>query len=137
MNGRIDIEEPIIEEPLNEEKPKYYGKPLNGLILIKRTTDVKAKIGGIHVPQNAQQKPCEGIVLAVGEERVTEFGAKIPKVCQIGDRILYGKYAGLEVEVDGNEFMILKEGEILMILPPKDPTLMEETEPERKSFLLQ
>lgn len=96
-----------------------YGKPLNGIILIKKTGDVAAKIGGIHIPETAREKPSEGIVLAVGEERITEFGFKMPNHCQIGDRVLFGKYSGTEISIDGNTFLAMKDGDIVMILPPK------------------
>lgn len=122
-----------------ETKETYYGKPTNGLILIRRTTtDVRAKIGGIHVPESAQQKPSIGIVLAIGDERVTEFGTKMPKVAQVGDRVLFGKFAGIDVDIDGNEFMIMKEGEILMILPPKiEGEEILELPEERSSLIIQ
>lgn len=96
-----------------------YGKPLNGIILIKKTGDVAAKIGGIHIPETAREKPSEGIVLAVGEERITEFGFKMPNHCQVGDRVLFGKYSGTEISIDGNTFLAMKDGDIVMILPPK------------------
>lgn len=96
-----------------------YGTPLNGLILIRKTGDVAAKIGGIHIPESTRQKPSEGIVLAVGEERITEFGFKMPNRCQVGDRVLFGKYSGTEITIDGNTFLIMKTEDIVMILPPK------------------
>lgn len=96
-----------------------YGKPLNGRILVQRTEDVEATVGGIIIPDKAREKKMEGIVLAVGDNRISEMGIEIPSKVREGDRILFGKYSGTDVKIDRNEFMIMLETEVLMILPEK------------------
>lgn len=96
-----------------------YGKPLNGRILVKRMEEVKATVGGIIIPDNAREKKQEGIVLAVGENRITDFGIEIKSRVSVGDRIMFGKYAGVDVTIDGNDFMLLLENDVIMILPEK------------------
>lgn len=96
-----------------------YGKPLNGRILVERKEEVAATIGGIIIPDNAKEKKQEGIVLAVGDPRITEFGIEMKSRVKVGDRILFGKYAGTDITIDGNKFMLMLENDVMMILPEK------------------
>ena len=91
-------------------------RPLHDRILIKRVEEEEVKRGGIIIPDTAKEKPQEGKVIAVGTGRVTEEGKKIPLDVKAGDRILFGKYSGSEVKIDDEEYLILKEEDVLGIL---------------------
>ena len=72
--------------------------------------------GGLYIPDTAKEKPQQGTVVAVGPGRLNDDGERMPMEVKIGDRVLYGKYAGTEVTVDGNEYLIVKESDILAVL---------------------
>jgi chaperonin GroES len=91
-------------------------RPLHDRILIKRTEEEEVRRGGIIIPDTAKEKPQEGKVIAVGTGKVTEDGKKIPLDVKAGDRILFGKYSGSEVKIDDEEYLILKEEDVLGIL---------------------
>jgi chaperonin GroES len=91
-------------------------RPLHDRILVKRVEEGEVKKGGIIIPDSAKEKPQEGKVIAVGNGRVTEEGKKIPLDVKAGDRILFGKYSGSEVKVEDEEYLILKEEEVLCII---------------------
>ena len=91
-------------------------RPLHDRILIKRQEEKETKKGGIIIPDSAKEKPQEGKVIAVGNGKVTEEGKKIPLDVKAGDRILFGKYSGAEVTLDNEEYLILREEEVLCIL---------------------
>lgn len=120
---------------IEENNYESYGKPVNGMILVKRGEEVRASLGGVHIPPNAREKPNEGFVLCVGEEIVNEHGVKFPHIVKVGDRIMFGKYAGIDVKIDNHEFLMLKEDQIFMILPPK-PEKVEGEEEELTSSML-
>ena len=90
--------------------------PLRDRILIKRIEDQPARRGAIIIPDSAKEKPQEGQVIAVGKGRVSEAGKKIPLDVKAGDRVLFGKYSGSDVTVDGQELLIMKEEDVLGIL---------------------
>ena len=90
--------------------------PLHDRVLLKRTEEEPVRRGGIIIPDSAKEKPQEGKVLAVGKGTVTEDGKKIPLDVKAGDRVLFGKYSGSEVKLDGEEYLIMKEEELLGIL---------------------
>ncbi len=95
-------------------------KPLHDRVLIKRLDDPEEEIrGGIVIPDTAKEKPQEGEVVAVGEGKVLESGEKVKMSVKEGDRILFGKYSGTEVKIDDEEFLIMREDEILGILVGK------------------
>ena len=90
--------------------------PLHDRILIKRIEDEPARRGAIIIPDSAKEKPQEGKVIAVGKGRVSEDGKKIPLDVKTGDRILFGKYSGSEVKLDGQEYLTMREEDVLGIL---------------------
>jgi chaperonin GroES len=97
-------------------KSKTTLRPLHDRILIKRLEEQDERHGSIIIPDSAKEKPQEGKVIAVGTGRVTEDGKRLPLTVKAGDRILFGKYSGSEVKVDGTEYLIMKEEDILGIL---------------------
>jgi chaperonin GroES len=90
--------------------------PLHDRILIKRVDETEVRRGGLVIPDSAKEKPQEGKVLAVGKGTVNEDGKKVPLDVNAGDRVLFGKYSGSEVTLDGEEYLIMKEGDVLGIL---------------------
>ena len=96
--------------------------PLHDRILIKRIEEKEAAKGGIIIPDSAKEKPQEGEVIAVGNGKKTEDGNIIPLDVKAGDRILFGKYSGAEIKMDDEEFLILKEEEVLGIIEGKAAT---------------
>ena len=98
-------------------------RPLHDRILIKRIEEKEAVKGGIIIPDTAKEKPQEGEVIAVGNGKKTEDGNIIPLDVKAGDRILFGKYSGAEIKMDGEEFLILREEEVLGIIEGKATTV--------------
>src|SRR4029450_4676484 len=91
-------------------------RPLHDRILVKRIEEEEVRRGGIIIPEHAQETPQEGEVIAVGTGKVTEDGKKIPLDVKAGDRILFGKYSGSEVKIDDEEYLIMREEDVLGIL---------------------
>jgi chaperonin GroES len=91
-------------------------RPLHDRVLIKRLEEVDEKHGSILIPDTAKEKPQEGRVIAVGNGRRTRDGKNVPLVVKPGDRILFGKYSGSEVKLDGEEYLIMKEEDVLGVL---------------------
>jgi chaperonin GroES len=91
-------------------------RPLHDRIVVKREEEKEAKKGGIIIPDTAKEKPQEGKVVAVGNGKVTEEGKKIPLDVKAGDKILFGKYSGSEVKIDDEEYVIMKEDDVLAII---------------------
>jgi chaperonin GroES len=91
-------------------------RPLHDRILVKRIEEEEVRRGGIIIPDTAKEKPQEGKVIAVGNGKVTDEGKKLPLDVKAGDRILFGKYSGSEVKIDGEEYLILREEDVLGIL---------------------
>jgi chaperonin GroES len=91
-------------------------RPLHDRILVKRVEEEEVRRGGIIIPDTAKEKPQEGKVIAVGTGKVTDDGKKIPLDVKAGDRILFGKYSGSEVKIDDEEYLIMKEEDVLGIL---------------------
>ncbi len=91
-------------------------RPLHDRILVKRIEEDKVQRGGIIIPDTAKEKPQQGEVIALGTGTVTDDGKKIPLAVKAGDRILFGKYSGSEVKLDGTEYLIMKEEDVLGIL---------------------
>lgn len=90
--------------------------PLHDRVLVKRIEEEPARRGGIIIPDSAKEKPQKGKVLAVGKGKVSEDGKKIPLDVKAGDRVLFGKYSGSEVTLDGEDLLILKEEDVLGVL---------------------
>ena len=99
--------------------------PLHDRILIKRIEEKETAKGGIIIPDSAQEKQQEGEVIAVGNGRKTDDGKIIPLDVKAGDRILFGKYSGTEIKVDNEDFLILKEEEILGVVEGKAASASE------------
>src|SRR2546428_530358 len=91
-------------------------RPLHDRLLVKREDESEEKIGGIIIPDTAKEKPQRGKVVAVGNGKVTEEGKRVPLDVKSGDRILFGKYSGNEVKIDGDDYLILREEDVLAIL---------------------
>ena len=95
-------------------------KPLADRILIRRLEEEEVKRGGIIIPDTAKEKPQEGEVVAVGPGRTNDDGKHIPLEVKTGDRILIGKYSGTEVKIEGDEYVILREDDVLAIVGKKN-----------------
>ena len=91
-------------------------RPLHDRVVVKRIDAEEKTKGGIIIPDSAKEKPVEGEVVAVGNGKVTEQGKVQPLAVKKGDRILFGKYSGTEIKVDGVEHLILREEEVLGII---------------------
>lgn len=91
-------------------------RPLHDRILVKRLEEEEKTKGGIIIPDTAKEKPSEGRVVAVGDGRIKEDGTKIPMELKMGDRILFSKYAGTEVKIDGEDHLIMREDDVLAVI---------------------
>jgi chaperonin GroES len=91
-------------------------RPLRDRILVERIEEQEQRIGGIIIPDTAKEKPQEGRVVAVGKGRVNDKGEVFPLDVKAGDTVLFGKYAGSEIKVDGKEYLILREDEVLGVV---------------------
>ena len=91
-------------------------RPLHDRIVVKRIESTENKIGGLYIPDSAKEKPQEGEVVAVGNGKRGEDGKQIPLDVKAGDRILFGKYSGSDIKIDGVEYMIMREDEVLGVL---------------------
>jgi chaperonin GroES len=91
-------------------------KPLADRILVRRIEEKEVKKGGIIIPDTAKEKPQEAEVVAVGPGAIGEDGKRMPMEVKAGDRILIGKYSGTEVKIDGKEYIIMREDEVLAII---------------------
>jgi chaperonin GroES len=91
-------------------------RPLQDRILIKRVEEKETVKGGIIIPDTAKEKPQEGEVVAVGHGKKTEDGKVIPLDVKVGDRVLFGKYSGNDIKIDDQEYLILREDEVLGVL---------------------
>ena len=90
-------------------------RPLRDRILVKRVEDGEQRIGGIIIPDTAKEKPQQATVVAVGSGRITDDGKTLPLDVKVGDDVLIGKYAGTEIKLDGEEYLIVREDEVLGI----------------------
>jgi chaperonin GroES len=91
-------------------------RPLQDRVIVKRVEDEEKTKGGIIIPDSAKEKPAEGKVIAVGKGKIGEDGKLQPLDVKVGDRILFSKYAGTEVKVDGDENLIMREDDILGVI---------------------
>ena len=91
-------------------------RPLYDRIVVKRIEQQEQKVGGLYIPDSAKEKPQEGEVVAVGKGKRLEDGKVIPLDVQVGDRILFGKYSGSDIKLDDDEYLIMREDEVLGIL---------------------
>ena len=91
-------------------------RPLHDRILVRRIEEKETIKGGIIIPDTAKEKPQEGEVIAVGNGKLLENGSKVPLDVKAGDRILFGKYSGTDIRIDGQEYLILREDEVLAVI---------------------
>jgi chaperonin GroES len=91
-------------------------KPLHDRLIIKALEEEEKTKGGIIIPDTAKEKPVEGKVIAVGAGRIKKDGTKMPLEIKKGDRVLYAKYGGTEIRIDGEEYLMMKEDDILAII---------------------
>ena len=91
-------------------------KPLRDRVLVRRVEEEAKTAGGIIVPDTAKEKPMEGEILAIGPGARDDKGTRIPPGVKVGDRVLFGKFSGTEVKMDGEDVMIMDEGDIMGIL---------------------
>jgi chaperonin GroES len=94
-------------------------RPLQDRVIVKRLEEEEKTKGGIIIPDTAKEKPQEGKVIAVGKGKVTEDGKVIPLDVKAGDKILFGKYSGTEIKIDGEEHLIMREDDILGVIEGK------------------
>jgi chaperonin GroES len=91
-------------------------RPLQDRVIVKRVEEEETTKGGIIIPDTAKEKPIEGEVVAVGNGKVLENGKKQPLEVKVGDKILFGKYAGTDIKIDGEEHLIMREDDIIAIV---------------------
>jgi chaperonin GroES len=91
-------------------------KPLQDRVIVKRIEEGEQIRGGIIIPDTAKEKPQEGEVIAVGEGKKLDSGERVPLDIKEGDRVLFGKYAGTEIKLDGEEYLIMREDDILGVI---------------------
>jgi chaperonin GroES len=91
-------------------------RPLQDRILVQRVEEETTTKGGIIIPDTAKEKPAEGKVIAVGSGKLGEDGKRVPLEIKAGDRILFGKYSGTEVKIEGEEFLIMREDDVLGVI---------------------
>ena len=91
-------------------------RPLNDRILVKRVEEETKTKGGIIIPDTAKEKPAEGKIVAVGVGALNNEGVRVPLEVKVGDRILFGTYGGQEIKVEGEEYLIMSEQEVLCVI---------------------
>ena len=91
-------------------------RPMQDRIIVKRVEEESKTAGGIYIPDTAKEKPQQGEVVAVGKGKVTEDGKVLPLDVKVGDKVLFGKYAGTEVKLDGQDYLIMREDDILGVI---------------------
>jgi chaperonin GroES len=91
-------------------------RPLHDRLLVRRVEETESAEGAIIIPDTAKEKPQQGEVLAIGNGKILENGTKLALEVKVGDRILFGRYTGTEVKVDGEDVLILREDEVLAVV---------------------
>ena len=91
-------------------------RPLHDRIIVSRIEEGEQKVGGIIIPDSAKEKPMQGKVIAAGSGKTKDDGKRIPLDVKAGDKILFGKYSGQEIKLDGEEYLIMREDEVLAII---------------------
>jgi len=95
-------------------------RPLHDRLLVERLDEGDQQVGGIIIPDTAREKPQQGRVLAVGKGRVSDDGTLIPLDVKVGDTVLFGKYAGTDIKLDGEERLIMREDDVLAVVVTKN-----------------
>ena len=91
-------------------------RPLQDRIIVKRVEEETKTAGGLFIPETAKEKPQRGEIVAVGNGKKTEDGKVLPLDVKVGDIVLFGKYAGTEIKVDGNDYLMMREDDILAVI---------------------
>ncbi len=91
-------------------------KPLHDRVLVKRLEEEEKTKGGIIIPDTAKEKPIKGEIMAVGPGRLTDDGKRIEMSVKVGDKVMFSKYAGTEVKIEGEEYLIMREDDIVAII---------------------
>jgi chaperonin GroES len=91
-------------------------RPLQDRIIVKRVEEETVTAGGIYIPETAKEKPQRGEIVAVGNGKKTEDGKVLPLDVKVGDKVLFGKYAGTEVKIEGNDYLMMREDDILAVI---------------------
>jgi chaperonin GroES len=91
-------------------------RPLQDRIIVKRVEEETVTAGGIFIPETAKEKPMQGVIIAAGKGKVAEDGKVRPLDVKAGDKVLFGKYAGTEIKLDGQDYLIMREDDILGVL---------------------
>jgi chaperonin GroES len=103
-------------QTVQKERAGMKLRPLNDRVIVKRLEEEETTVGGIIIPDTAKEKPQQAKVIAVGKGRTLDKGQLIPLTVKEGDRVLFGKYAGTEIKIDGDEHLIMREDDILAIV---------------------
>jgi chaperonin GroES len=98
-------------------KAKVTVKPLADRVVVKPLEEAEQMRGGLYIPDTAKEKPSQGEIVAVGPGKVSDDGERVAPEVKVGDRVLYGKYSGTDVTLDGEEYLILRESDVLAIIP--------------------
>jgi chaperonin GroES len=99
-----------------EETDRMNVRPLHDRLVVRRIEEKETIKGGIIIPDTAKEKPQEGEVIAVGNGKVLENGTKVAMDVKAGDKVLFGKYSGTDIKIDGQEYLILREDEVLAVI---------------------
>jgi chaperonin GroES len=91
-------------------------RPLHDRLLVRRIEEKESVKGGIIIPDTAKEKPQEGEVIAVGNGKILDNGTKVPMDVKVGDKVLFGKYSGTDIKIEGQEYLILHENDVLAIV---------------------
>ena len=91
-------------------------RPLNDRILVKRVESEEKTAGGIIIPDSAKEKPAEGEIVAVGPGKLTDKGERVAMDVKVGDSVLFSKYGGTEVKIDGNDYLIMRQDDVLGVI---------------------
>ena len=91
-------------------------RPLHERVLVRRLEEKEMSKGGIIIPESAKEKPAEGEIIAAGKGKITEGGKVLPLDVKVGDKVLFSKYSGSDVTIDGEEYLIMREEDILAVI---------------------
>ena len=103
-------------QPAIKGEPSVKIRPLHDRVIVRRLEEERKSPGGIVIPDTAKEKPIQGEVVAVGHGKILEDGKLRPLDVKVGDKILFGKYSGTDIKVDGEEMLILREDEVLAVI---------------------
>jgi len=102
---------------MGKTKTEVKVKPLADRVVVKPLDESEQMRGGLYIPDTAKEKPSQGEIVAVGPGKLSDEGERLALDVSVGDRVLYGKYSGTDVTLDGEEYLILRESDILAIIP--------------------